>query len=451
MSQQQKFYLQFDLKSLLDAEIKNSLQRGSILGMLLGLISSLILALCMGLGLTKSQEVPLIWALFCTLSCYLSWRIAKGRLGEHPFVKYVVSIFFVSLPSLLFLISHYLLPSGAATYINGPPLLIYFFILAWTGFFFDERLSNYVGLLAGLEYFGCYLLAAEPLKDLKASEAIMLQDLTDPSMFVLKALMIWFTGKVVGIISANEMSFLKRVLQIKEETIKIDGLLGEFLSPAVKQKILERPNYAQVESVELVVLFADIRNFTAFCEEKEPDEVIAQLNEYFESMVKTIQYHGGVVDKFIGDAIMANFGGLIELKNPSQSALEAAMGMRFSLEQLNREWQRQGIPTLDNGIGLHYGKVLQGAMGAMSRREFTLLGDTVNLASRLEGLTKRLDSPILLSCEVQKRLDSVHNLIDYGLQGIRGRREKVYLYGVGSKSKSPSQALGAPLWDEATT
>ncbi len=147
----------------------------------------------------------------------------------------------------------------------------------------------------------------------------------------------------------------------------------------------------------MIILFSDIRGFTRSCEEHPPEEIVTRLNEYFDEMVAAIINEGGVVDKFIGDAVMATFGGLLDLEDPGLSAVKAARQMRHRLEGLNKRWAVGGHRSFDNGIGLHLGEVIQGPIGAEHRKDFTVIGDPVNIASRLEGLTRTTDESILVS------------------------------------------------------
>src|SRR5205085_458684 len=155
----------------------------------------------------------------------------------------------------------------------------------------------------------------------------------------------------------------------------------------------------------------------------DPASLVRHLNEYFDRMVTAIGAHGGVIDKFIGDAVMAVFGGVIELESPAMSAMRAAQDMRLALADLNDKWAREGIPQLGNGIGMHYGAVLQGAIGSSDRKEFTVMGDTVNVAARLESVTKDHEFPVLVSSSLVDALpESLRALcIPVGPIKLKGR------------------------------
>lgn len=154
---------------------------------------------------------------------------------------------------------------------------------------------------------------------------------------------------------------------------------------------------------ELTILFSDIRGFTTFSEKLSPAEIITFLNEYLSHMTRCVQHFGGMVDKFIGDAVMALFS-LPDPKNDdAECAAMAALMMRSEVECFNRKLPA-GIPKLSIGIGLHYGSVVAGLIGSPQKRSYTVIGDAVNTASRLEGMTKTLGGSILVSREVVQQL-----------------------------------------------
>src|ERR1044071_6377134 len=129
----------------------------------------------------------------------------------------------------------------------------------------------------------------------------------------------------------------------------------------------------------------------------EPRVLLDFLNEYFSGMVESVMHHQGVVDKFIGDAIMAVFGAPVPEPEDALNAVRAALEMRARLEQINETFQARGLPEIRAGIGLHSGQVVAGNMGHVERMEYTVIGDAVNLASRLEGMTKELACDVIMS------------------------------------------------------
>ena len=150
------------------------------------------------------------------------------------------------------------------------------------------------------------------------------------------------------------------------------------------------------ERRRVAVLYCDLRGFGAFSDTGRAAEVIDRLNQYFDSMAAAITAHGGAIDKFIGDAVLAVFGA-IPLVNPAEAALDAALAMRRALHALNQGWLAAGLAPLDNGIGLEFGEVLYGSVGSAGRRAVTVLGEVVYTALLLESKTRQLGTPILLS------------------------------------------------------
>lgn len=172
------------------------------------------------------------------------------------------------------------------------------------------------------------------------------------------------------------------------ERDRIRSLLGKVVSPAIAAEMMGKEITLGGEQREVTVLFSDIRNFTGICERLTPAEMLDTLNLCFTEMSAIIERHGGVVDKYVGDAIMALFGAPITHARDADAALCAALEMCDALDALNRQWRDEGRPTLEMGIGINTDVVIAGNMGSQTRLNYTVIGDGVNLASRLEGLTK---------------------------------------------------------------
>ena len=205
----------------------------------------------------------------------------------------------------------------------------------------------------------------------------------------------------------------------KEETVRTN--LARYLSPQIVDQIVK--NDVQVnlggDKKVVTVLFSDIRNFTTITESRKPDELVQQLNEYFTEMAAIIFEHGGSLDKYIGDAIVAVFGSLIDLDNSALSAAQAARKMMKRLPDLNERWlQKYGL-KMEFGIGLNTGEVFLGNIGSPERMEFTVIGDTVNVASRFSGLAK--PGQILLTREVRNRLPNDVNVNELPQTTVKGK------------------------------
>jgi len=216
-----------------------------------------------------------------------------------------------------------------------------------------------------------------------------------------------------------------------------------YVAPSVVAEILADPAAAQGilrgRVREVTVLFSDLKGFTDLTRRRsaagETELHVRQLNTYLGAMVEVITAHGGTVDKFIGDAVMAVFGSPVGrgVEREAAAAVQCALAMRARLEQLNAAWREQGVEPLTSGVGLASGVVLAGQIGSPQRLEFTVIGDTVNLASRLEALTRRLAASVCVDAATARLLsgDSRFALGSFGLQEIKGL-ESTEVFGVGA-------------------
>jgi len=220
------------------------------------------------------------------------------------------------------------------------------------------------------------------------------------------------------------------------ERERIKGVFGKLVSPAVAEAILEGEGGSDLggREVEAVVLFTDLRNFTALSERTDPQGVVGFLNEYFTMIVAAVHEQQGVVDKFIGDAAMAVFGleGGPAAEDAADRAVRAALAMRSGLVPLNARLAKRGLPEVDNGIGMHLGHMVAGNIGSKDRLEYTVIGDAVNTASRLEGLCKVTGNPLLVSSAIYERLSTElrNDLVSLGEHQVKGKTQSIAVYGV---------------------
>lgn len=181
------------------------------------------------------------------------------------------------------------------------------------------------------------------------------------------------------------------------EKEKIRNLLGKVVSPAIAEELLNKGIDLGGEERFVTTLFSDVRNFTALCEGRKPEDILTLLNEYFTQISGKIENHGGVVDKYIGDAVMAIFGAPLQHHDDALRSLDAAFEICNALKELNMDFRKRGINPLSIGIGINSDIVVAGNMGSLNRLNYTVIGDGVNLASRLEGLTKNYGVDIIVS------------------------------------------------------
>ncbi len=211
----------------------------------------------------------------------------------------------------------------------------------------------------------------------------------------------------------------------REEAI---AQFSRFVNPHVVSQLLERGGLeGGGQTREVTLLFSDIRGFTTLSETRAPQEVVDLLNRYFTRQVAVVFRHGGTLDKFIGDAIMAVWGAPLEDPEHAVHAVRCALDMADALELFKREIGDIGT-HFDVGIGIHSGPAVVGLIGSNQRREYTSIGDTVNLASRIEGLTKEAGRRILVSRDTMLRCGEAFDFASCGSYKVKGRAQEVELF-----------------------
>lgn len=194
------------------------------------------------------------------------------------------------------------------------------------------------------------------------------------------------------------------VLARKDEQ-KVRNIFQKYVPKDVIESIFDNPETMLVgDTREVAILFSDIRKFTTISEAYPPDKLVTVLNRYFTILVDIILDHNGIVDKYIGDAVMAFFGAPVRHDNDALDAVDAAVLVVEALDVFNREQQENQLPLFITGLGINYGEVTVGNIGTERKMDYTVIGDTVNLASRLEGLTKFYGQPLIISESVANRV-----------------------------------------------
>lgn len=216
------------------------------------------------------------------------------------------------------------------------------------------------------------------------------------------------------------------------EKRKIRQSFQYYFSPAVMEEILKNPESLGLggRRKEVTVLFSDIRDFTTITEQLPPDKLTGLLQEYFTEMSEEIFATDGVLDKFIGDAIMAFWGAPIDQPDHADRAVKASVNMIKKLKKLQKEWLAEGFPLVNAGIGVNTGVVTVGNMGSTQRFDYTLIGDEVNAAARLEGLNKDYKTNIIISEATKNKLRITVKTKSLGEVLVKGKTKPIKIYSV---------------------
>lgn len=254
-------------------------------------------------------------------------------------------------------------------------------------------------------------------------------------------------GKVV--------SHIKEIIQLSDAITTMKNGLKAFKryvpSELVRQLIRKGENTALGGSHKMMVaFFSDIKDFTTISHHADPDQLISQLNEYFEELTRIILNEQGTIDKYIGDAIMAFWGAPQEIANPCLHAAEAALQFTEHLSVLNKKWVNEGKPEFYTRIGINYGEAIVGNIGSSERINYTAIGDSVNIASRLEGANKELNTMIVVSESVYQKINNEFNCRDVGSVTLKGIAEKVKVYELLGRKIKTRRIDSIKRWETVT-
>ncbi len=229
-----------------------------------------------------------------------------------------------------------------------------------------------------------------------------------------------------------------RNITVERKSKFLREAFNSYVSPDVVGQILKDPERLQLggDRRKVTLLFSDIRGFTTLSESTDPEKLVTLLNEYLTPMTKIVMNNKGTLDKFIGDAVMAIYGAPVEQEHQALHACSSAIEMIKKLNEINKEWSENNLPNIDIGIGINTGEAVVGNMGADIRFDYTAIGDTVNLAARLEGQTKYYGTNIIISESTKQDLDKAmaenpdisFNIRELDLIKVKGKSKPIAVY-----------------------
>ncbi len=363
--------------------------------------------------------ILLIAALYEGLFLMVLNTFARKELILPPLPRITNAFVEVSIPSVLILLVSQLFEPYEVLFM--PMVFFYFIFIALSSLRLSFLLSFITGLTAATEYFiMAYFFT------LHLSSPVTENPFINPGVHIARAVLLLMTGIVTGFVSIQVRKRLYGSLRTLEERDRVVNIFGQHVSPEVVNKLLEHKEEPASEIRYVCVMFLDIRNFTGFTEGKSPEEVISFLNSLFEFMIDRVNTHNGIINKFLGDGFMAIFGAPISDRRDIENAVTASKEI---ITWLKKTCEEGVLPETKIGIGLHAGKCMTGSVGSTVRKEYTIIGDVVNLASRIEQLNKKFNSSLLVSDVIWEKVkDDFNNGDRLGLVEIRGHEKPVCLY-----------------------
>jgi adenylate cyclase len=334
-----------------------------------------------------------------------------GRRYVHAFVE-------TSMPTAVIL--YYASGDGPVQALLMPSAFMYSIFILLSTLGLDFFLCTFTGVVAAGEYALIAFLWGT--NDTRVVEPA----LSSVPHHLGKAIVLLVSGVAAGFVARRLRSSFTSAIESVGERARIVSVFGQHVSPEVVERLIAGKTEVKSETRTVCVMFLDIRNFTAFCEDKSPEEVVDYLNDVFEATIDAVVSRHGIVNKFLGDGYMAVFGAPIHEDNASRAGVDAALDI---VERIEKLVAAGTIPPTVVGIGLHTGDAVVGNIGSAQRREYTVIGDVVNVASRIESLNKELHSRVLVSDETwtASGRDDVKAIAHEAIQ-VRGRQQAVRIW-----------------------
>jgi class 3 adenylate cyclase len=331
----------------------------------------------------------------CIVTGMLLWRYYNDH-RHSSLAKYLLVTLDIAFVFILVLIVRYTMSRDIYEMTSDiPAFLVLFMVIAMSGLRFDLRLSIYSAAASVAALFGLTIF------DLQT------HTMSHPYLIIttlFKGFMLLGVALISGYIGTSAKKLVIHDYLEQREKRYVRDLFGKYVTPEIRDQILAGHIPLNGERTEATVLFADLGDFTPYVEESNPEEVVISLREYFTAMQKAVRRHEGLVLQYVGDEIEAAFGAPMPCADHANRAVQAALEMKNNLEQLNEARVRLGKRPFRHRIGIHTGEVLAGNTGSEDQPSYALIGNTVNIASRLQEYNKMTGTDIIFSAATREKI-----------------------------------------------
>ena len=305
--------------------------------------------------------------------------------------------------------------------LHSPLVNIYFVFIILSTLRLNFRISLFAGILAA----GSFLLVSFYLINKSYGSHNNNGFRNEYIMSVAKSVGLLVSGVGAAFVARQIRTGINRSLKVAQEANKVVNLFGQQISKEIVDEMLQNEGNIKSKMMNVCIMFIDIRNFTKFVLDKSPAEIVKYQNAFFSIVVNAVTKHHGIVNQFLGDGCMITFGAPTPLKNPSQHAVNAAIELK---KELDKEISKGNIPLTNIGIGIHTGDAVTGNIGNDDRQQYSITGNVVILASRIEQLNKKFNSQFLASGDVIKLIDKTISSELMGDIQLKGWSEPVPVY-----------------------
>jgi adenylate cyclase len=364
-------------------------------------------------------EVYVILAGFILFEAWVHAQIRRNLKLDRdlPVVRrYIGALIETSLPTLILILQ--IRSMGATQALGFVMPLIYFIFIILSTLRLDFGLSAFTGLVAAVELFAVAMAYRGNV------------DAGDPELYfhAVRSTIILICGVLAGAVGSQLRRQFAASIAAATARDRVTNLFGQHVSPQVVERLMAEGTSAGGDVRRVAVMFVDFRGFTAGARSRSPQDVVDRLDGAFAVLVDILDRHGGIVNKFLGDGFLALFGAPLAAADAAHRAVAAGREMLDAMDVINAgsSW------PLRIGIGIHFGEVVAGNIGSPRRKEYTVIGDTVNFASRLEALNKDFGSQLLISAAVREALgDDGGDAVALGEVEVRGYEQRIAVFQLG--------------------
>jgi len=362
------------------------------------------------------------WLVFCVFELMIFLRLSYAIKKDIPVPKKIL------IPNLLIefilpaiILYHTIKYDHSLLILEYDGLIFYFILLMLSAMHLDFKISLSAGILAASGYFVVAMWGIDYLNP--SGDVVQMKEI-----YTMRSFGLLTAGTIAGVVANEIRKRVNNFLTGREEQQEIESLLGQQLSKDVANELILHRNDSVGHKVTGSIMFLDIRNFTVMADHQSPEETIEFQNAIFDPLIRIIEKNNGIIHQILGDGFMASFGIAVKNEKHAMDSFRAGLEIIEAIDHLRTEHDGESTKV---GIGLHCGEVVTGNIGNEIRKQFSIAGKNVIMASRIEQLNKKFKTQFLISKQVADLLNGKPELSDLGLVKLKGIDEKVKVFNVG--------------------